>query len=75
MDQLVPMFRQIVVAGAVASLDIAGVALFPPPAWPILKAALEPVLERLKERLGGQVLAAGFCDHRSATLRDEGSAS
>ncbi len=53
-DQLVPLFRQIVVSGTFASLDIAGAAVFPPPAWPILKAALQPVLDRLKERLGGK---------------------
>ena len=53
-DQLVPLFRQIVVSATFASLDIAGAAVFPPPAWPILKAALQPVLDRLKERLGGQ---------------------
>ena len=34
-------------------MDIAGSALLPG-AWPILRSALQPVLERLKERLGGQ---------------------
>lgn len=37
---------------AESSLDIAGSALLPG-AWPILKGAIEPVLERLKERLNG----------------------
>ncbi|MGH2751489.1 MAG: tetratricopeptide repeat protein [Actinomycetota bacterium] len=37
---------------AEASIDVAGAALLPG-AWPILKRALEPVLQRLKERLGG----------------------
>lgn len=50
---LVPIFRKVVLGAAEASLDIAGAA-FLPGAWPILKSALEPVLERLKERLGGE---------------------
>lgn len=37
---------------AQASLDIAGAAVLPG-AWPIIRGALQPVLERLKERLGG----------------------
>lgn len=52
-----PIFRKVVLGAAEASLDVAGAALLPG-AWPILKGALEPVLERLKERLGGQELTA-----------------
>ena len=50
---LVTVFRSVVLGAAEASLDVAGAALLPG-AWPILKGALEPVLERLKERLGGK---------------------
>lgn len=52
-----PIFRKVVLGAAEASLDVAGAALLPG-AWPILKGALEPVLERLKERLGGEELTA-----------------
>ncbi|MGH2715654.1 MAG: tetratricopeptide repeat protein [Thermoleophilaceae bacterium] len=38
---------------ATATLDIAGAALLPG-AWPILRGALGPVLERLRETLGGE---------------------
>jgi tetratricopeptide (TPR) repeat protein len=58
MTDLGPLFSRIVLGGAEASLDIAGAALLPPPAWPILKAALQPVMERLKERLGGEDITA-----------------
>lgn len=48
-----PIFRKIVLGAAEASLDVAGAALLPG-AWSILKGAIEPVLERLKARLGGE---------------------
>lgn len=48
-----PIFAKVVFGAAEASLDIAGVSLLPG-AWPILKGAIEPVLDRLKERLGGE---------------------
>ena len=48
-----PLFRKVLLGAAESSLDIAGSALLPG-AWPILKGALTPVLERLKERLGGK---------------------
>jgi len=50
---LVPLFRKVVIGAAEASLDVAGGALLPG-AWPLLKGALQPVLDRLKERLGGK---------------------
>jgi tetratricopeptide (TPR) repeat protein len=48
-----PLFRKVLLGAVESSLDIAGSALLPG-AWPILKGALAPVLERLKDRLGGQ---------------------
>lgn len=53
MMNLNPIFTKVVLGAAEASLDIAGAAVLPG-AWPILKAALKPVLNRLKERLGGE---------------------
>jgi tetratricopeptide (TPR) repeat protein len=50
---LAPLVRKILLGGAEATLDIAGTAVLPG-AWPILKGALGPVLERLKARLGGE---------------------
>jgi tetratricopeptide (TPR) repeat protein len=50
---LVPIVRKVLLGAAESSLDVAGAALLPG-AWPILKGALEPVLDRLKERLGGE---------------------
>lgn len=47
-----PIVRRVLIGAAQASLDVAGAALLPG-AWPILKGALEPVLDRLKARLGG----------------------
>lgn len=48
-----PIFSKVVLGAAEASLDVAGAALLPG-AWPILKGALTPILDRLKERLGGK---------------------
>lgn len=48
----IPIVRRVLVGAAEASLDVAGAALLPG-AWPILRGALQPVLERLKQRLGG----------------------
>ncbi len=50
---MAPLVRKILLRAAESSLDIAGSALLPG-AWPILKGALGPVLERLEQRLGGQ---------------------
>jgi tetratricopeptide (TPR) repeat protein len=47
----------VVLGAAQSSLDVAGAALLPG-AWPILKGAMAPILERLKERLGGQEVTA-----------------
>jgi tetratricopeptide (TPR) repeat protein len=57
MMNLNPIFRKVILGAAEASLDIAGAAMLPG-AWPILKAALKPVLDRLKERLGGEDITA-----------------
>ena len=54
---LIPIFKKVVIGATEASLDVAGAALLPG-AWPILKAALKPILERLKERLGGVEVTA-----------------
>jgi tetratricopeptide (TPR) repeat protein len=48
----IPIVRRVLLGAAQASMDVAGAALLPG-AWPILRGALEPVLERLKVRLGG----------------------
>ena len=48
----VRLVRQILIKGSEAGLNIAGTA-FLGPAWPILHAALGPVLDRLSERLSG----------------------
>jgi len=48
----VPLVRKVLLGAAEATIDVAGAALLPG-AWPILKRALDPVLQRLKERLGG----------------------
>jgi tetratricopeptide (TPR) repeat protein len=50
---LAPIVRKVLLGAAESSLDVAGAALLPG-AWPVLKGALEPVLDRLKERLGGE---------------------
>jgi tetratricopeptide (TPR) repeat protein len=47
------LFRKVVTGAAMASLDVAGSALLPG-AWPILRAALSPVFERLSERFSGK---------------------
>ena len=49
---MTPLIRKVLLGAAESSLDVAGAALLPG-AWPILKGALHPVLERLKEQLGG----------------------
>lgn len=54
---LQPLFKKVIMGAAEASLDIAGAALLPG-AWPVLKGAIEPVLDRLKERLGGGEITA-----------------
>jgi tetratricopeptide (TPR) repeat protein len=48
----IPIVRRVLLGAAQASLDVAGAALLPG-AWPILKGALQPVLERLTQLLGG----------------------
>jgi tetratricopeptide (TPR) repeat protein len=52
-----PIVRQVLVGAAQASLDVAGAALLPG-AWPILRGALKPVLERLQARMGGEDITA-----------------
>ena len=47
-----PIVRRVLMGAVQASLDVAGAAVLPG-AWPIIRGALQPVLERLKERLGG----------------------
>jgi tetratricopeptide (TPR) repeat protein len=70
------LFRQVVLGAAVASLEVAGTALLPA-AWPILRGALGPVLDRLKERIGvdpteSQVAAERAAEEfeRDARLQD-----
>lgn len=48
-----PLVRKVLIGAAGSTLDIAGAAMLPG-AWPILKGALQPVLERLKELIGGE---------------------
>jgi len=48
-----PLFKKILIGAAESSLDIAGSALLPG-AWPIVKGALNPVLDKLKDRLEGK---------------------
>jgi hypothetical protein len=50
---IAPLVHKILLGAAASLLDIARATLLPG-AWPILRGALGPVLERLKERLGGQ---------------------
>ena len=52
-----PIVRRVLLGAAEASLDVAGAALLPG-AWPVLRGALEPVLDRLSKRLGGDVTAS-----------------
>ncbi|WP_156944797.1 tetratricopeptide repeat protein [Bradyrhizobium sp. Ec3.3] len=52
-----PLFQRVVIGAAESSLDVAGSALLPG-AWPIVKGALTPVLDRLKQRFGGQDVTA-----------------
>ena len=47
-----PIVRQVLLGAAQASLDVAGAAVLPG-AWPIIRGALRPVLDRLTERFGG----------------------
>jgi len=67
---LVPLFKRVVLGAAGASLDIAGAALLPG-AWPILKRALEPVLERLQEQLGGESITASPAQAQQAVAHFE----
>jgi tetratricopeptide (TPR) repeat protein len=46
------LVRQILLGGARSGLDVAGTVLVGP-AWPVLRGALGPVLDRLTEKLGG----------------------
>ncbi|WP_284263946.1 tetratricopeptide repeat protein [Bradyrhizobium iriomotense] len=67
------LFRKVVIGAAESSLDVAGAALLPG-AWPIVKGALTPVLDRLKQRFGGQDVTASTqlaSDAASAFERDE----
>lgn len=51
------LFRKIVIGASESSLDIAGSTLLPV-GWPILKRALQPVLDKLKDRFGGEDVTA-----------------
>jgi tetratricopeptide (TPR) repeat protein len=67
------LFQRVVIGAAESSLDVAGSALLPG-AWPIVKGALTPVLDRLKQRFGGQDLTASkqlATEAASAFERDE----
>jgi tetratricopeptide (TPR) repeat protein len=46
------LVRQILLGASTAGLEIAGAAALGP-AWPVLRGALAPVLDRLAEKLGG----------------------
>jgi tetratricopeptide (TPR) repeat protein len=46
------LVREILLGASTASLDIAGAAAVGP-AWPVLRGALTPVLDRLRKKLGG----------------------
>lgn len=48
----IELFRKVVTGASIATLDVAG-AVFLPGAWPILRGALTPVLDRLSERFEG----------------------
>jgi tetratricopeptide (TPR) repeat protein len=47
-----PLFKKIVLGAVDQGIDVAGSALLPG-AWPIVKGALDPILDRLKSQLGG----------------------
>jgi tetratricopeptide (TPR) repeat protein len=47
------LVRRILIGAAREGLDVAGVAVVGP-AWPVLRGALAPVLDRLAEKLGGE---------------------
>jgi tetratricopeptide (TPR) repeat protein len=63
--ELVSLFRKVVVGAGMATLDIAGQAALPG-AWPILRGALKPVLDRLAEKLGGDPIASREAAERAA---------
>jgi tetratricopeptide (TPR) repeat protein len=62
MNELV---RKVLLGAANATLDIAGAALLPG-AWPILRGALAPVIDRLTEKLGGDPTASAEAAKRAA---------
>ncbi len=47
-----PLFKKAVLGAVDRDIDVAGSALLPG-AWPIVKGALDPILDRLKSQLGG----------------------
>jgi len=51
------LFRKVMIGAAESSLDTAGSVLLPV-GWPILKKALQPVLDKLKDRFGGEDVTA-----------------
>jgi tetratricopeptide (TPR) repeat protein len=63
--ELVALFRKVVVGAGMATLDIAGQMALPG-AWPILRGALEPVLGRLSEKLGGDPIRSREAAERAA---------
>ena len=50
---MIELFREVVKGASMATLDVAG-TVFLPGAWPILRGALTPVLDRLSERFEGK---------------------
>lgn len=68
----VELFRKVVTGAAMTTLDVAGAALLPG-AWPILRGALTPVLQRLSKKLGGDVTSSPELAERAASefVRDE----
>lgn len=66
----VPLFKAIVIGAAKSSLDAAGSALLPG-AWPILKGALAPVLDRLTRQLGGQSVTRSKASAEKAVAQFE----
>lgn len=54
---MVPLIKKILIGAVGGSIDIA-LSIYLPVAGPILKGALEPVLDQLKQRLGGVAITS-----------------
>ena len=59
------MIRQILLGASKGGLEIAGAAVLGP-AWPVLRSALTPVLDRLAERLGEDPVGSPEAAQRAA---------